>query len=547
MPTSFAASPSQDGASTPPFERILQALADPVLSLGPDGTVLYANAAAETLFGGWVVGLAFHDLFPAYRHEQDAARENGPRTLVTQQDLAFEARFLPLGPGQIVVTLRAAEPAAGPAAEAAEIDDLTGLAKRRIFLAHLAAALSQDADDAPFAIHCLDLDRFKLVNDTLGHAIGDLLLRKVADRIVSACGKGDVVARLGGDEFVVLQHGARSQAEAEKLAARFVDLVGRTYVLSGHTVNIGASVGTALRGELTQARDVLRNGDLALYEAKRAGRGRFRLFQPGMDTLLHERREMEIDLRRALALKQFELHYQPFIDLATDEVIGFEALLRWRHPVRGNVPPLAFIPLAEENGLIVKIGEWVLRTACLQAASWPGDRVVAVNVSPLQFKADTLLETVRAALERANLPARRLELEITEGALLDNTENVLATLNALRDLGVMISMDDFGTGYSSLSYLQKFPFSKIKIDRSFVAGANADSEAILRAVASLGTSLGMAITAEGVETAEQLARIRGERCTHVQGYLTGRPMAPDRIADFLARPDAHAPLEDTAA
>jgi EAL domain-containing protein (putative c-di-GMP-specific phosphodiesterase class I) len=252
-----------------------------------------------------------------------------------------------------------------------------------------------------------------------------------------------------------------------------------------------------------------------------------------MDVLLHERREMEVDLCRALALRQFELHYQPFVDLATDRVIGFEALIRWNHPVRGNVPPLNFIPVAEENGLIVKIGEWVLQTACMAAASWPGEMVVAVNVSPLQFKADSLLATVSAALSRSGLTPERLELEITEGALLSDTDNVLATLHALRDLGVQISMDDFGTGYSSLSYLQKFPFNKIKIDRSFVSGSDPDSEAILSAASALGSNLGMAITAEGVETAEQLNRIRGQKCTHVQGYLTGRPMAQSLVDSFI--------------
>jgi len=235
-----------------------------------------------------------------------------------------------------------------------------------------------------------------------------------------------------------------------------------------------------------------------------------------------------------LALKQFALHYQPFLDLATDRVIGFEALLRWNHPVRGDVPPLGFIPIAEENGLIVKIGEWVLNAACRVAASWPDQLIVAVNVSPLQFKADTLLDTVSAALSQSGLSPERLELEITEGALLSDTDNVLATLHALRALGVKISMDDFGTGYSSLSYLQKFPFDKIKIDRSFVSGSDPDSEAILSAVSALGSNLGMAITAEGVETIEQLGRIRGQRCTHVQGYLTGRPMAQSQVASFLA-------------
>jgi EAL domain-containing protein (putative c-di-GMP-specific phosphodiesterase class I) len=252
-----------------------------------------------------------------------------------------------------------------------------------------------------------------------------------------------------------------------------------------------------------------------------------------MSVALQERRELEIDLRRALALKQFDLHFQPFMELETNKVRGFEALLRWSHPVRGNVPPLAFITIAEETGLIVKIGEWVLRSACLAASSWPDEMIVAVNVSALQFRADNLLSTVQDALSGAGLPAHRLELEITESALLDDAANVVETLRELHGLGVKISMDDFGTGYSSLSYLQKFPFDKIKIDRSFVAEDTEDSRAILSAVAGLGASLGVAITAEGVETAEQLEKIRGHNCTHVQGYFTGRPMHSDRIGDFL--------------
>ncbi|WP_062121013.1 putative bifunctional diguanylate cyclase/phosphodiesterase [Aureimonas sp. AU40] len=524
------------GLDMPSFESILQSLSHPVFATGADGNLTYANASAEASFGGWMIGLNIIDVFPDFALSNMSTIEPSSLVVTTKKDVAYDALLTPLGGGQFVFDLR---PSTGqePPAIASDLDDLTGLAKRNMFMAHLAAALVQGAGPT-IAVHCLDLDRFKMINDTLGHAIGDLLLKKVADRLTSACRKGDIVARLGGDEFVVLQHDVREAKEAEKLAARIVDLIGRTYVLSGHTINIGASVGVALQGSLSQPRDILRNGDLALYEAKRAGRGRYRMFEPGMDDLLHKRREMEIDLRRALALKQFELNYQPIVDLKNDSCIGFEALLRWKHPLKGNIPPLDFISLAEENGLIVKIGEWVLRTACIEAASWPSDMIVAVNVSPLQFKADALLETVASALNKAGLPAHRLEIEITEGALLDDTDNVLATLHALRDLGVKISMDDFGTGYSSLSYLQKFPFNKIKIDRSFVASANADSRAILRAVAGLGASLGMAITAEGVETAEQLARIRSKRCTHVQGYLTGRPMAADLIAAFLEKPNA---------
>jgi diguanylate cyclase (GGDEF)-like protein len=517
----------------PDFEQMLKLLPRPVLLVGSDGIVIYANTSGRDMLGA-VGGSDVHELFPGLL--KDIARMPGePSSILVSKDAEnFEAAFAALADGQFLIDLRPLIDAPGVNMPG-ELDELTGLIRRNRLLLHLSQTLAVDPTCSPVAVHCLDLDRFKMVNDTLGHAVGDLLLKKVANRLTAACRKGDIVARLGGDEFVVLQHNVDDEAAADTLASRIVDLVGRTYVINGHTVNIGASVGVAISTDGIQARDLLRNADLALYEAKKAGRSRYRMFESGMDALLLERREMEIDLRRALALKQFTLHYQPFVNVATNEVDGFEALLRWEHPRKGNIPPLAFISLAEENGLIVKIGEWVVRTACMEASSWPGEMTVAVNVSPLQFKADTLLETVAAALQRSGLPAHRLEIEITEGALLDDTENVVQTLNALRSLGVKISMDDFGTGYSSLSYLQKFPFDKIKIDRSFVAGENADSDAILRSIASLGTSLGMAITAEGVETTEQLARIRGERCTHVQGYLTGRPMGTHQIPTFLTQ------------
>jgi diguanylate cyclase (GGDEF)-like protein len=514
--------------------RILESLQHPVLVVDANSEITYANATAAASFGGWIVGLTLPNIFADYLRPVSIADGPSSMRLMTRQSEAYEALLNPIGGGNICISL-------WPVAIAiektqAQADDLTGLALRNTFMATLERALPGTVEGGePVALLCLDLDRFKMINDTLGHGIGDQLLKKVADRLRKASRKDDLVARLGGDEFVILQRGIRSPRDAELLAERLVDLIGRTYVLGGHTVNIGISVGVALGSGSMQPRDVLRNADLALYEAKRAGRGRYRFFEHGMDTLLHERRELEIDLRRALALKQFELHYQPFLDLSTDTVMGFEALLRWQHPVRGNVPPLDFIAVAEENGLIVKIGEWVLLTACMEAAAWPGDLVVAVNVSPLQFKADTLLASVSLALERSGLNPERLEVEITESALLADTDNVLATLHALRALGIKISMDDFGTGYSSLSYLQKFPFNKIKIDRSFVAGDNPDSEAILKAVSSLGTSLGMAITAEGVETADQLKRIRDQNCTHVQGYLTGRPMAQASVQSFLGR------------
>jgi diguanylate cyclase (GGDEF)-like protein len=511
--------------------RILESLQHPVLVIDSDSEVIYANAIAATHLGGWVVGSPLSDLFPDFTRPVAIMGPSCVR-LTSARDEHYEALLNPMGDGRICISCWSMPDATAPA-KPDQRDDLTGLQLRNGFMAQLQTALDRGSDEnGTCAVLCLDLDRFKIVNDTLGHGVGDNLLRKVADRLRSACRKGDTIARLGGDEFVILQENVNSPREAEQLASRLVDLVSRTYVLNGHTVNIGVSVGVAI-ARTAQARDLVRSADLALYEAKRAGRGRFRFFEEGMETSLHERRELEIDLRRALALKQFELHYQPFLDLTTDTVIGFEALLRWDHPVRGSVPPLSFIPVAEENGLIVKIGEWVLMTACMTAASWPGDYVVAVNVSPIQFRADTLLTTVSHVLARSGLAPERLELEITEGALLDDTENVLMTLHALRDLGVRISMDDFGTGYSSLSYLQKFPFNKIKIDRSFVSGSDADSQAILRAVSGLGTNLGMAITAEGVETAEQLLRIRDQNCTHVQGYLTGKPMDASQMATFL--------------
>lgn len=512
--------------------RLLESLQNPVIVVDAGGELSYANAAAAAHLGGWIVGLSLSDIFPDVLHSSLNTDAPSSLRLTTRQGENFQALANPLGGGSMCISMWPGVSSLD-ASQPAQKDDLTGLALRNPFMAALEAAVGA-VEPSHVAVLCLDLDRFKMINDTLGHGIGDQLLKKVADRLRAACRKDDVVARLGGDEFVVLQKGIGGVEDAERLAGRLVDLVGRTYVLSGHTINVGVSIGVAVVSGPVQPRDLLRNADLALYEAKRAGRGRYRFFETGMDAQLQERRELEIDLRRALALKQFQLAYQPFVDLETDRVIGFEALLRWVHPTRGNVPPLSFIGVAEENGLIVKIGEWVLTTACMEAASWPGDLVVAVNVSPLQFKADTLLDTVSSVLARSGLAPERLELEITESALLADTDNVLATLHALRALGVKISMDDFGTGYSSLSYLQKFPFNKIKIDRSFVSGGDADSEAILRAVSGLGTNLGMAITAEGVETADQLKRIREQQCTHVQGYLTGRPMAQNQVANFLS-------------
>ncbi|RVU15439.1 putative bifunctional diguanylate cyclase/phosphodiesterase [Methylobacterium oryzihabitans] len=430
---------------------------------------------------------------------------------------------------------RAAE---SDAAEQARLDPLTGLANRLHLRERLDGALDRlRRTGEGCAVLFIDLDRFKPVNDTLGHPTGDRLLEKVADRLRSTAGEGDTVARIGGDEFVVLRAGLRDTGPVQALARRIVDLLGRTYMIDGQLLTIGASVGIALApADGDDAERVLKNADLALYRAKLDGRGTFRFFEPAMDERMQARRRLELDMRQALARREFQLHYQPQLNLETDRLVGCEALIRWQHPERGTVPPGDFIPLAEEIGLIVPIGEWVIRQACRDAAAWPAPVSVAVNVSPAQFKSDRLVETVISALSNADLPAGRLEIEITEGVLLQENERTLHTLYRLRELGVRVSMDDFGTGYSSLSYLRSFPFDKIKIDRSFVhdMAKRPDGEAIIRAIAGLGRSLGMTTVAEGVETEDQMRRIRAEGCTEVQGYLVSRPLPVADLVGLLA-------------
>ena len=426
------------------------------------------------------------------------------------------------------------------------LDPLTGLPNRTRFHLRLAEARSRlERNREGFAVLAVDLDRFKHVNDTLGHPIGDALLQKVAERLQSAVRPTDTVARFGGDEFAVIQSGVADVLGAETLARRIVDLLGRAYIVEGHLINIGASVGVAVAPlDGTDPDVLLKNADLALYRAKTDGRDAFRFFEPEMDARMQARRSLELDLRKALAMHEFALVYQPQMNLETGQIVGCEALIRWHHPTRGLVSPADFIPLAEEIGLIVPIGEWVIRTACGEAATWPDGLSVAVNLSPAQFKSKKLVQVVGAALAASGLAPGRLELEITEGVLLQESEANLAMLHALRGLGLRISMDDFGTGYSSLSYLRSFPFDKIKIDRSFVSGGQSenDSMAIVRAIASLGASFGMTTVAEGVETVEQMSRIRHEGCTDVQGYFISRPVSADAIrALFRGRESAPAP------
>jgi diguanylate cyclase (GGDEF)-like protein len=412
-------------------------------------------------------------------------------------------------------------------------DSLTDLANRVLLNGRLEQALGHRIHrEEIVAVHHLDLDQFKAVNDTFGHLAGDKLLKIVADRLRGLVRDTDTIARMGGDEFVIVQGPIRDPAEATSLAQRIIALISEPYDIDGHQAVIGASIGIAVGpGDGLRPDKLLRNADLALYRAKGDGRGTFRFFEPAMDLQMQTRRIMEQDLRKALAAGEFELYYQPVVNLASNEISGFEALIRWNHPEKGTVAPATFIPLAEEIGFIVPIGEWVIRQACATAAQWPGDLHVAVNISAVQFRSPGLMQVIVGALAASGLHPTRLEIEITETVLLQNKETTLALLHQLRALGIRIAMDDFGTGYSSLTYLQCFPFDKIKIDRSFVKDIteNPGSLNIVRAVAALANGMGMTATAEGVETSEQLDKITSEGCTEMQGYLFSKPLPATEI------------------
>jgi len=419
----------------------------------------------------------------------------------------------------------------------AQHDQLTGLANRAVFQEHMRRVLGHAPADSAVAVLCLDLDRFKAVNDALGHAAGDTVLRTVAQRLRECTRDTDLIVRIGGDEFVIVQAAANQPAAATALAHRLVVALSQPVDLDQQQVVIGTSIGVAVSEAASDtAETLLRAADIALYRAKADGRGTIRFFEAAMDVLVQARRKLELELRNALALKQFELFYQPLVNAEQGGIEGFEALVRWRHPDRGLVSPTAFIPVAEEIGLIGPLGEWVISKACFDAAKWPGSLKVAVNLSPAQFRHRSIAEHVQAALELSGLPAGRLELEITESVLLQDDADVMKTLFALRALGVRISMDDFGTGYSSLSYLRRFPFDKIKIDQSFVQGMvkHEDCRAIVRAVIGLGQSLKIAVNAEGVETAEQWDALRAEGCDQVQGFLFSKPRPGDDVLGMLA-------------
>jgi len=419
----------------------------------------------------------------------------------------------------------------------AQHDGLTGLPNRTLLRQHMDEIMLHTRRGAEkIAVLILGLDNFKAVNDTLGHGIGDALLRGVAKRLRSTLREEDTLARLNSDEFAIVQSGLNRPEDAVMLARRLLEAIGKPYLLDGHSVDIGASIGIAMApGDGDESEKLLKHADMALTRAKNDSRGTFSFFEAGMDARAQSRRKIEIDLRAAIQNDVLRPYYQPLIDLATGHITGFEALVRWPHAERGMISPAEFIPVAEETGLINGVGGLMLRRACMDAALWPGNVRVAVNLSPLQFRVGNLLSVVMDALKQSGLPATRLELEITETLLLEKSSQVLATLHALRALGVRISMDDFGTGYSSLSYLRSFPFDKIKIDQSFVRdlGSNRDAQAIVRSIISLGIGLGVTITAEGVETEAELSCLRAEGCHEGQGFLFSQARPNAEIVKLL--------------
>jgi len=498
-----------------------------VALVDPDGHMLLPNLVFDRLFSGTNVLERINRI----------ARDNNGRSdcqIQLGDGRAFWVETIPMDDGWLVSAYDMTERSAK-----ARTDTLTKFGNRLMLHEHLTALLAhQDRDAETEAVLVVDLDRFKAINESLGRNMGDELLGLVSERIRSALANGDIVARLEGDKFGIIQTGRPQPQSAAALAGNLIDVIGRSYLVEGQVIDITACVGVVLfPAGAGRCEQLLNHADLALHRAKSDGGGTYRFFEPAMDERMQYRRNLEIDLRRAMAQREFALVYQPQFNLRLNKVTGFEALLRWQSPTRGAVSPLEFIPVAEATGIITSIGEWVLRNACREAASWPSALMVSVNVSAIQFKSPHLVATVMSALAASGLDPQRLELEITESVMLDAGGTAFAMLQKLRETGVRIALDDFGTGYSSMGYLRSFPFDRIKIDQSFVRGKSDDAvgRAIVGAVASIGQSLGMTTVAEGVETEEQMARIAAHGCTDVQGYLISRPMLPELINGFLAK------------
>ncbi|ULJ72154.1 EAL domain-containing protein [Rhizobium gallicum] len=530
-----------------------------VKDMQEDGRYILFNEACSVIVGRAtedVLGSTDRTIFPeaqmAILREQDSRAFDAKGTITfeetsqgldgVQRILRTAKKALPapegspprylLGISQDVTEERAFE---AKLAYMAMNDSLTGLPNRAAFAQHIELHAAAATATAPIALLYLDVDHFKHINDSKGHAAGDTLLCQVAKRLSALAQEGDLVARLGGDEFALVLKLAEI-SRAERFAKQLLALLSAPFDLDGVNEHVSCSIGIALAPEHTEDADVLmRHADLALYAAKASGRSTYRFYEPEMRLEAERWHQLSAELRDALAKNQFELHYQPIVRLEDDGLAGFEALIRWHHPLRGLVAPTEFIPIAEETGLIVPIGEWVLREACRTAASWPGHLKIAVNLSVSQFRHTSLLSTVVAALDGSGLRPERLEIEITESVFLADVELSLPLLRALKELGIRIAIDDFGTGYSSFSYLRAFAFDKIKLDRSFVAGIESDagSLAIIRAVVGIGSGFNATTLAEGVETKEQLKRLKQEGFGEVQGYLLGKPMPRAQAEELI--------------
>ncbi|WP_158927776.1 EAL domain-containing protein [Acidisphaera sp. S103] len=535
--------------------RRFRALADATfegLIFEQDGQIVDANRAMCELAGidaASMIGRPLSDLIPGLElrsTERESPVEYDMR-LPDGQTLSVETLWRSgADSGERVVAIRdiSRQKAAERRIERmVRYDPLTGLANRELFEQQLHRALAlSDRSAVGVALLYVDLDRFESVNEALGHHATSQILIQTARRLAGTVRETDTVARIGRDEFVIIQSLTEQSTGAAALADRIVSEMALPFSVDDQSVVVTASVGVALYpADGAVPRDLIKNAALAVRQAKHDGRGRWRYFEMGMELLLRTKRSLEHDLRVALKENQLSLNYQPFVDTATLEVVGYEALLRWDHPERGRIPPADFIPIAEECGLIVPIGSWVLTTACAETVSWAQKPIISVNLSPAQFLQPGIVATVADVLKQTGLPPKRLELEITEGTLMADTQNALRILTSLKALGVKLSMDDFGTGYSSLSYLRKFPFDKIKIDRSFVSDLEDDSEAetIVQAIIAMSRSLRLDVTAEGVETKQQLSMLRALGCNFVQGYLLGRPRSAAQLEHQAAKPRWH--------
>jgi diguanylate cyclase (GGDEF)-like protein/PAS domain S-box-containing protein len=554
-PTVHAAAEAGDGLSSllgagPFLEAVIEHIPAVVfVKDATDSRFILLNRAGEEFLGAKreaIIGRTDHDVFPKDEADRFVARDhevlksrqveifeeepvhtphNGLRFLRTRMIVICDDQDQPqylLGISEDVTDQKLKSERIR---HMAHHDGLTDLANRALFRQRLDAAMAEyRCTRRGVVLFFIDLDGFKRLNDTLGHPTGDAVLRLLAERIRRYAHDGDTVARLGGDEFAIVHPVLPTSKSPTAMATELVRSIARPYDVGGSQLTLTASVGVSVAGEDCQDPDrMLKNADVALYRAKTEGRNAFRFYDPSMDNYLEAKRDLERAVRNALARGEFEVHYQPIVDVRSERTCGYEALIRWRHREKGLLPPSEFIGIAEEVGFIVPLGEWVLRKACGDAAGWPPYMRLAVNISPAQCSA-ALTQTVMNALAASRLPPDRLELEITESALLQDNDVTLATLHQLRKLGVKIAMDDFGTGYSSLSYLRSFPFDKIKIDKSFVKDVlvHPESLVIVRAVAGLGLSFGVPTTAEGVETREQFEQIREAGCTQCQGYLFGR-------------------------